>query len=234
MGYNRILLKVSGEALGGAKGRGFDFDLIRQLAGECIEACKKGTQIGLVVGGGNFLRGGQMKDSGIDRVTCDQMGMLATVINGMALRGVIEDLGGKASVMSAFSIKSGVEDYDRSLCLKRLNEGYIVIFVGGTGNPFFTTDSAAALRASELEVDLFCKATKVDGVYDDDPVKNPKAKRYKKLTYLEVVQKQLGVMDITAVTLCLENRIPILVFNLLDKGSIGRVLDGEPLGTMIS
>jgi uridylate kinase len=175
-----------------------------------------------------------LKGMGIDRVTADQMGMLATVMNGLALRAAVEHQGGVASVFSAVPMQVGVELFDRRLCLERMDQGHLAVLVGGTGHPFFTTDTAAALRASEIQADYFFKATKVDGVYEDDPEKNPGAQRFDTLSYMEFLNKQLKVMDATAVTLCMENQISIVVFNLMVEGSLGRVLDGEPLGTVIS
>ena len=230
----RVLLKVSGEALAGEAGHGLDFGLIRSLLKECLAVIRDGIQMGMVVGGGNFLRGGQLPPNDVDRVTGDQMGMLATVINGLALRAAAEALQGKATVMTARTLECGVELFDRRLCLERLAQGHLVIFAGGTGNPFFTTDTAAALRASEIGADLFLKATKVDGVYDDDPVKNPGAKRYDSLSYMDILKGRLGVMDATAVTLCMENGIPIKVFKLLQEGALKGILSGEPLGTTIT
>lgn len=234
MAYQRILLKISGEALGGSGGSGLDKEAITTIARESIQAVESGVQTAIVVGGGNFLRGAQITGTGIDRNTGDQMGMLATVINGLALRGVIESLGGKSTVFSAKQIQSGIALFDSRECIARLDEGHVVILTGGTGNPFFTTDSAAALRASELSADLFLKATKVDGVYDDDPVKNPDARMFDKLSYMDVIKQQLGVMDITAITLCMENKIPVIVCNMMREGNISRVLNGESVGTIIS
>jgi len=234
MDFNRVLLKVSGEAMAGRAGIGLDFESADMIGRQCLEGPRRGVQTAVVVGGGNFLRGADLTASGVDRVSADQMGMLATVINGLALRAVIENLGGEATVLSAVQVESGVELFDRRLCLKRLAKGHVVILVGGTGNPYFTTDTASALRASEINADCFFKATKVDGVYEEDPVKNPGAKRYDRLTHMEVIQKKLGVMDSTAAALCMENGIPIVVFSLLQEGSFGRILDGEPLGTIIS
>lgn len=234
MDCKRILLKLSGETLGGGAGIGLDFEAIRYLAEECLSVRKREIEAAVVVGAGNFVRGGKLASAGVDRVTGDQMGMLATVINGMALRSVIEEMGGDATVMSAIGVESGLDRFDRRKSLERMRSGHIVILVGGTGNPYFTTDTAGALRASELGADLFLKATKVDGVYNDDPVKNPDAERYDKLSYLDFLEKKLKVMDATAVTLCMENGIPIKVFDLMKKGNTGRVLDGESLGTLIS
>ncbi|MHC4945669.1 MAG: UMP kinase [Planctomycetota bacterium] len=234
MEYKRIMLKVSGEALGGDAGLGLDMGALRRMAAECVDCVKRGKELAVVVGGGNFLRGGKLADSGIQRVTGDQMGMLATVINGMALRDMIETKGGKAVVFSAMEVKAAAMPFSRRRCLKRMSDGCVAILTGGTGNPFFTTDTAAALRASELGADVFMKATKVDGVYDDDPKKNTQARRYDKLSYMEVIQQSLGVMDITAVTLCRENAIPILVFDMTREGNVSRVLEDQSLGTLIS
>lgn len=234
MGAKRILLKVSGEALGGDSGAGLDPGAMRCMAGECLAAVKRGVQVGLVVGGGNFLRGTQLSGLDVERVTGDQMGMLATLINGLALRDQIEHLGGRAEVFSAIEARGAAAPFDRRRCLESLRHGAVVILAGGTGNPFFTTDTAAALRAAELGADLFFKATKVDGVYDDDPKKNPQARRFEKLTYMDVLNRQLKVMDATAVSLCMDNKIPIVVFDMTREGNVGRLLDGESIGTVIS
>jgi len=234
MGYKRILLKVSGEALGGAAGVGIDPAALNGLATECLDAVKAGVQTAVVVGGGNFLRGGRLEGTGIGRVTGDQMGMLATIMNGLALRDAVESSGGRASLFSAVPVQGAARIFDRRLCLARLAAGEVAVLAGGTGNPYFTTDTAAALRASELGADLFLKATKVDGVYDDDPKKNPKARRFEKLSYMEVLEQRLKVMDSTAVTLCMENKIAILVFDMTVEGNVRRVLSGEKIGTLIS
>jgi uridylate kinase len=234
MEYKRILLKVSGEALGGDAGMGLDMSALRRIAKECIGGVGRGVELAVVVGGGNFLRGGKLKDSGIERVTGDQMGMLATVINGLALRDVIETEGGKGDVFSAVKVEGAAMPFNRRRCLTQMAKGRVAILAGGTGNPFFTTDTAAALRASELDADLLMKATKVDGVYDDDPKKNAKARRFDKLSYMEVIEQNLGVMDITAVTLCKENRVPILVFDMTREGNVSRALEDQTLGTLIS
>ena len=230
----RVVLKVSGEALGGAGKTGLNVERIEFVAGQFIEAASKGIELALVVGGGNFLRGGTFSGTGFPRVKADQMGMLATVINGVALREVIVGLGGKAEVRSAVAIPGVVELFRSEEVRALLRGGNIVIFTGGTGNPFFTTDTACALRCCEIGADLFLKATKVDGVYSADPAADPSAVRYEKLTYQEVLDSKLGVMDLTAVELCRQNGIPIKVFDFLKEGNIVKAVEGKAVGTLIS
>lgn len=231
--YHRVLLKVSGEALHGHKEFGFDIEAIKFIAEEIKSVVELGVQIGVVIGGGNILRGWQASDQGMDRVLADQMGMLATVINAIALQNCIERLGTDCRIQSAVFINNIVEPFNARQAVEHLEEGRILIFAGGTGNPFFTTDTAATLRASEIGADIIFKATKVEGVYDTDPVKNPNAKLYKSITHIEAVKERLKVMDITALTLSMDNKIPIRVFKLMDKGNLKRAVLGEDIGTMV-
>jgi uridylate kinase len=231
--YRRVLLKLSGEALMGDEDYGIDPKLIRAISGEIIEAQKAGAQIGVVIGGGNIFRGAGLAESGMDRVTGDHMGMLATVINALALADAIERQGAYARVMSAIKINEVCEDYIRRRAMRHLEKGRIVIFAAGTGNPFFTTDSAAALRATEIGAELLLKATKVDGIYDSDPKKNPGAKRFEQLGYDEVIQRNLQVMDTAAFALCRDNRIPLRIYDMMQPGALMRILRGEPLGTLV-
>lgn len=231
--YRRILLKLSGEALMGKEDYGIDPEVIRALAREIIEAQKAGAQIGLVIGGGNIFRGAGLAAAGMDRVTGDHMGMLATVINSLAMQDALEKLGTYARVMSAIKINAVCEDYIRRRAVRHLEKGRIAIFAAGTGNPFFTTDSAAALRATEIGAELLLKATKVDGIYDSDPMKNPGAKRFDYLDYDDVIQRNLQVMDTAAFALCRDNAIPLRIYDMMQPGALMRILRGEPLGTLV-
>lgn len=232
--YKRILLKLSGEALeGNSKRGGIDIDTLGRFCDELVEAARMKVEIGLVVGGGNIFRGVQGAETGLDRPTGDYMGMLATLINALAIQASLEKRGVATRVMSAIQMPPVAESYIRRRATRHLEKGRIVIFGAGTGNPFFTTDTAAALRASEIGAEILMKATKVDGVYDDDPVKNPAAIRYDELDYTTVLSKNLRVMDATAISLCRENKLPILVFNLTEPGNIVRVLQGERIGTLV-
>jgi uridylate kinase len=232
--YKRILVKLSGEALLGATEFGIDPAVLRRVAGEVLEVQKMGIQIACVIGGGNIFRGSGLAKAGLDRVTGDHMGMLATVINALALQDAIENLGGQARVQSAVRINQVCEDYIRRRAMRHLEKGRIVIFAAGTGNPFFTTDSAAALRAIEIEADVLLKATKVNGIYDSDPMKNPAAKRYATLTYDRVLADRLNVMDATAIVMCRDNRMPLQVFNLNNAGDLPRVVAGDDIGTVVT
>ncbi len=232
--YRRVLLKLSGEALMGKEDYGIDPEVIRGLAREIIEAQKAGAQIGLVIGGGNIFRGAGLAAAGMDRVTGDHMGMLATVINSLAMQDALEKMGTYARVMSAIKINEVCEDYIRRRAVRHLEKGRIAIFAAGTGNPFFTTDSAAALRATEIGAELLLKATKVDGIYDSDPKKNPGAKRFDHLNYNDVIQRNLQVMDTAAFALCRDNRIPLRIYDMMQPGALMRILRGEPLGTLVS
>jgi uridylate kinase len=232
--YKRILLKLSGEALAGESRFGIDRDAVSRIAGEIVEASRTGVEFGVVVGGGNFFRGVQASDTGLQRVTVDRMGMLATVMNSLALSDFLASQGGESRVMSAVRIGSMVEGFSREAAVASISAGEIVIFAAGTGNPYFSTDTAASLRAVEIEADVLAKATKVDGVYDKDPVRFSDASRYEKISYADVLSEGLGVMDATAVSLCRENRLPILVFDLTRAGNIQRLANGESIGTLIT
>ncbi len=232
--FRRILLKLSGEVLQGpGKGASLDAQALETAAEKISNVWKKGLQIGIVVGGGNIFRGLPASRKGFDRVAGDYMGMLATGINALALQAAFEARGIPARVMSAIPMGFGVELFSRRAALAHLNNRAIVIFAAGTGNPFFTTDSAAALRASEIEADVLLKATKVSGIYDADPVENPKAKRFSRITYREALRRELKVMDAAAFSLCMENRIPILVFDFFADNSIARVLENPAIGTWV-
>ena len=232
--YKRILLKLSGEALAGEARFGIDRDAVSRIAAEIVEASRTGVQFGVVVGGGNFFRGVQASDTGLQRVTVDRMGMLATVMNSLALRDFLAAHGGESRVMSAVRMGSMVEGFSREVAVASINAGEIVIFAAGTGNPYFSTDTAASLRAAEIQADVLAKATKVDGVYDKDPARFSDASRYEKISYADVLSDGLGVMDATAVSLCRENRLPILVFDLTRAGNIQRLANGESIGTLIT
>ena len=233
LAYRRVLLKLSGEALAGDAGYGIDDDRLNAFASDIAEVHALGGELALVIGGGNIFRGIDGSAHGMERATADYMGMLATIINSLALQAAIERLGLTTRVLSALEIKEVAEPYIRRRATRHLEKGRIVIFAAGTGNPFFTTDTAASLRAVEIGADIIIKATKVDGVYDSDPLLNPNAVRYEELTYLDVLSKKLKVMDSTAISLCMENEMPILIFNLLVRGNLKRVLLGEPIGTMV-
>jgi uridylate kinase len=232
--YRRILLKLSGEALMGNEDYGIDPAVISALAKEIVEVQRAGAEVGLVIGGGNIFRGAGLAAAGMDRVTGDHMGMLATVINALAMADALEKQGGFARVMSAIKINEVCEDYIRRRAIRHMEKGRIALFAAGTGNPFFTTDSAAALRASEIGADLLLKATKVDGIYDSDPKKNPKAVRYERLTYDDVIARNLQVMDTAAFALCRENKVPLRVYDMMQPGALMRILRGEALGTLVS
>jgi uridylate kinase len=233
LAYRRILLKLSGEALMGAEDYGIDPKVIGRIAREIIEARDAGAEIGLVIGGGNIFRGAGLAASGMDRVTGDQMGMLATVINALAMQDALEKLGARVRVMSALKINDVCEDYIRRRAVRHLEKGRIAIFAAGTGNPFFTTDSGAALRAIEIGADLLLKATKVDGVYDKDPGKFSDAVRYDQLTYDEVLNRDLQVMDTAAFALCRDSDVPLRIYDLSVPGNLMRILRGEHVGTLV-
>ena len=232
-GYKRILLKLSGEVLAGGAAFGIHAERVKGLAGEIAEVAASGIEIGLVVGGGNIFRGVAAAAQKMDRVTADHMGMLATVINSLALSDALEQLGAATRVMSAIEMHQVAEPYIRRRAIRHLEKHRIVIFAAGTSNPYFSTDTAATLRALEIKADVIAKATRVDGVYDRDPLKFPEAVRYPDVTYLEVLSKGLGVMDATSIAMCRDNRLPIIVFNLNTTGNIMRMSMGEPIGTMI-
>jgi uridylate kinase len=229
----RVLLKVSGEALRGKERYGIDPDAVQDVAQEIASALNPKVQIAIVVGGGNIWRGTSQGAQGVDRVTADYMGMLATVINALALQNALERIEVPTRVQSAIEISKLAEPYIRRRAVRHLEKGRIVIFAGGTGNPYFSTDTTAALRAVEIDADVLLKATQVDGVYSADPRKDPNAKRLTELTAMEAISKRLGVMDTTAFSLCMDNKLPIVVFNLYKKGNIRRVLAGERVGTLI-
>ena len=233
LAYRRILLKLSGEALMGGEDYGIDPKVINRLAAEIIETQQAGAEIGVVIGGGNIFRGAGLAAAGMDRVTGDQMGMLATVINALAMQDALEKLGGKVRVMSAIKINDVCEDYIRRRAIRHLEKGRIGIFAAGTGNPFFTTDSGAALRAIEIGADLLLKATKVDGVYDKDPKKHADAVRYESLGYDEVISRNLQVMDTAAFALCRDSELPLRIFDMSQPGVLLRILQGEPIGTLV-
>ena len=231
--YRRVLIKLSGEALMGNEAYGIDPDMISRIAGEIAELSKQGTEIAIVIGGGNIFRGTGLAASGIDRVTADHMGMLATIMNSLAMQDALERINLHARVMSALKINEVCEDYIRRRAVRHLEKGRVVILAAGTGNPFFTTDSAASLRAIELGAELLIKATKVDGVYSSDPMKNKDAVRYDSLSYDEVIERKLGVMDTTAVVLCRDNNMPLRVLNMTKSGSLLKAVQGENEGTLV-
>jgi uridylate kinase len=233
-GYRRILVKLSGEALLGEADYGIDPAMLRRVANELIEVVNLGIQVSVVIGGGNIFRGAGLARAGMDRVTADQMGMLATVMNSLAMQDALESLGQPTRVMSAIRINEVCEDYIRRRAVRHLEKGRVVIFAAGTGNPFFTTDSAASLRAVEIGADLLIKATKVNGVYSDDPVRNPAATRYARLTFDRVLDDRLNVMDATAIVLCRDNKLPLRVFNLGNAGELPRMIRGEDVGTLVT
>jgi uridylate kinase len=232
--YQRVVLKLSGEALMGSRTFGIDPGVVSHIAGEIREVVALGIQLGVVIGGGNIFRGLTAENErGIDRTVADYMGMLATVINSLALQSALESIGVATRVQSAIEIKEVAEPYIQRRAVRHLEKGRVVIFAGGTGNPFFTTDTAASLRAIEIKADAIIKATKVDGVYDRDPVKYRDARMYEKISYTDVLTKNLKVMDATAISLCRENRLPIVVFNLLKDGNIKAVICGHSIGTAV-
>lgn len=231
--YSRVVLKISGEALAGSRGFGIDVETIQRIASEIAEVHRLGVQMAVVVGGGNIWRGIEAVGTGIERSTADYMGMLATVLNALALQDLLEKLGVPTRVQTAIEMREVAEPYIRRRAIRHLEKERVVIFAAGTGNPFFSTDTAAALRAAEMDAEVILKATKVDGVYDSDPEQNPDAERLCSLTYLDVINKGLRVMDATATSLCMDNGIPIIVFNMLVKGNILRTVMGEDVGTTV-
>lgn len=230
----RILLKLSGEALTKGRSRGIDIEAVERLVGEIRVVRDTGVEIAVVIGGGNIVRGGDFAATGVDRVAADQMGMLATVINALALQQALERQDIHTRVMSAVEIKQVCESYIRRRAVRHLEKGRVVVFAAGTGNPFFTTDSAASLRAVEIGAGLLLKATKVDGVYDADPGDKPDAARYERLTYDKVLQDHLEIMDATAIVMCRDHRIPIRIFNMNEAGALGRIVGGEDVGTLVA
>jgi uridylate kinase len=231
--YKRILLKLSGEALLGSKPFGIERAVTEYIAAEIDEVRQLGIEVAVVVGGGNIFRGVSDGAQGMDRVSADHMGMLATVINSLALQDSLERRGVFTRVLSALEMREVAEPYIRRRAMRHMEKKRIVIFSGGTGNPYFSTDTAAALRAIEVKAEIILKATKVDGIYDSDPVLNPKAKKFESLTYVDVLQRGLKVMDATAISLCMENRLPIIVYNVREPGLLGRILLGEKAGTLV-
>ena len=231
--YQRILLKLSGEALAGDAGYGIDTDVLKILAHEIKIIHQSGIQIGIVIGGGNIFRGIKGATQGMDRASADYMGMLATVLNCLALQDALEHEGVHTRVQSAIEMQELAEPYIRRRAIRHLEKNRVVIFGGGTGNPYFTTDTTAALRAMEVGAEVVLKATRVDGIYDSDPKINPKAKRFNEVSYLEVLQRGLKVMDSTAISLCMDNQLPIIVFDLNKKGALQQITDGKPVGTLV-
>ena len=232
--YRRILLKLSGEALGGASGQGICPESVNDMAKQIQEVRDLGVQVVIVIGGGNIFRGLTGSERGIERATGDYMGMLATVINSLALQDALEKLGVATRVQSAITMHQVAEPFIRRRAVRHLEKGRVVIFGGGTGNPYFSTDTAAALRANEIGADVILKATKVDGIYDSDPKKNPKAKRHQRISYLQALKEQLKVMDSTAFSMCMDNKMPIIVFDLFKPHNLRRVVLGEEVGTLVT
>lgn len=232
--FKRILLKLSGESLMGERDSGISSLTLKEIASDVHSAQRLGAQIGIVMGGGNFFRGTNSSDYSIGRVTADYMGMLATVINALALREVLTAIGSPTTTMTALTIEKAVEPYNRDRALENLDQGKIVIFAGGTGNPYFTTDTAATLRATEINAHVILKATQVDGVYDRDPNIDPSARLFNKISYEEVLQNKLKVIDLTAISMAMEHGIPIIVFNIGKRGSIKKIVSGQSIGTLIA
>ncbi|HEU4880214.1 MAG TPA: UMP kinase [Gemmatimonadaceae bacterium] len=231
--YSRVLLKISGEALAGGKGIGFDFDTLNRIAGEIKEVVDFGAGIGMVIGGGNIVRGAQFAQNGMDRVGGDYMGMLGTVINALAVQDVLERNGIETRVMTAINMEQIAEPFIRRRALRHFEKGRVVIFAAGTGNPYFSTDTAAALRAIQTKSQVIIKATSVDGVYSADPKKDPAATLFSEISYRDVMLKELGVMDQTAIALCRENKLPVIVLNINTPGAIARAVKGERIGTIV-
>ena len=231
--YRRVMLKLSGEALAEPGGFGIDDARLDRFAREIVSIRELGVEVAVVVGGGNIFRGGTGNTHGIKRATADYMGMLATIMNALALQAAVEHLGVQTRVLSALEIKEVAEPYIRRRATRHLEKGRVVLFAAGTGNPFFTTDTAASLRAIEIGAEVLIKATRVDGVYDSDPETNPGARKFAELTYLDVLSQKLKVMDSTAISLCMDNNLPVLVYNLLVEGNLARVVRGEPIGTVV-
>jgi uridylate kinase len=231
--FKRILLKLSGESLMGEKGYGIDPEVLNEFSSEVASVRSLGVEVGIVIGGGNIYRGIAAAADGIDKVVGDQMGMLATVINSLALQNVLEKKGIYTRLMSSISMEQIAEPFIRRRAIRHLEKGRVVIFGAGTGNPYFTTDTAAALRAVEIRSDVIIKGTRVDGIYDSDPEKNPKAVKIKEISYMDVLKKDLKVMDLTAITLCRENKLPIVVFNMTVAGNLKKVVTGEAIGSTV-
>ncbi len=233
LAYKRVLLKISGEALAGTQEYGLSTDVVSFIAEEVREVYRQGIQVAMVIGGGNIVRGVEASARGMDRASADYMGMLATCINGLAMQSALEKLGVDTRVQTAIEMREVAEPFIRRRALRHLDKGRVVIFVGGTGNPYFTTDTAAALRAMEIGAEVVFKATKVDGVYTADPKLDPTAQKFDELTYIEVLSRRLKVMDSTAISLCMDNGFPIVVFNMHERGSLGRLVRGERVGTLV-
>jgi uridylate kinase len=232
--YKRLILKVTGEVFAGPHRFGIDGATLKAFAQEIKEVKEMGCELALVIGGGNIFRGAVASEIGMDRAGADTMGMLATVINSLALQDALEKLGVSTRVLSAIEMRQVAEPYIRRRATRHLEKGRVVIFAGGTGNPYFTTDTTASLRAMEVGAEVILKATKVEGVYDADPLKHEEAHKFEELTYIEVLNRELKVMDSTAISLCMDNQLPIIVFNIMEKGNIKRVVSGEPIGTLVS
>jgi uridylate kinase len=232
--YRRVLLKLSGEALAGSRGYGIDPDTIARVAAEIRDVAQRGVQLAVVIGAGNIFRGIAASAGGMDRATGDYMGMLATAINALALQDAIEKVGVPTRVLSAIEMRAVAEPYIRRRAIRHLEKGRVVVFAAGTGNPFFTTDTAGALRAVEIGAEAILKATRVDGIYTADPEKDPTATRLPRVGYIEVLNRGLGVMDTTAISLCMDNKLPIVVFDLNRPGNIVRIVNGEPVGSVVS
>jgi uridylate kinase len=231
--YNRVLLKLSGEALMGDQGFGIDPHVVSRIASEIKDIHDLGVQVAIVIGGGNIFRGIKASAEGFDRVTADHMGMLATVINALAIQDALEKMDVYTRVLSAIEMRQVAEMYIRRRAIRHLEKRRVVIFAAGTGNPYFSTDTTAALRAMEIRAEVILKATKVDGIYDADPVKEPNAKLYAEIAYMDVLTQGLGVMDTTAISLCMDNKVPIIVFNIKTRGNIRRVIEGEKIGSLV-
>jgi uridylate kinase len=232
--YKRLILKVTGEVFAGPHKFGIDGQTVKAFAQEIKEVKEMGCELALVIGGGNIFRGAVASEIGMDRASADTMGMLATVINSLALQDALEKLGVSTRILSAIDMRQVAETYIRRRATRHLEKGRVVIFAGGTGNPYFTTDTTASLRAMEVGAEVILKATKVEGVYDADPFKHEGAHKFEELTYIEVLNRELKVMDATAISLCMDNQLPIVVFNIMEKGNIKRVVSGEPIGTLVS
>lgn len=231
--YKRILLKLSGEALMGDKGYGIDSSTVQHMASEIKGLTGTGVEIAIVIGGGNIFRGVEASVKGMERASADYMGMLATVINALAVQNALEKMGIPTRVQSAIEMRELAEPYIRRRAMRHLEKGRVVIFAAGTGNPYFTTDTAAALRAVEIGAEVILKGTKVDGVYSSDPIKDPRAKKFSTISYIDVLKKGLTVMDSTAISLCMDNNLPIVVFNVRGKGNVKRIIQGKAIGTMV-
>ncbi len=231
--YKRILLKISGEVLAGEQSFGLDARMIQYIAAEVAEVAALGVEVAVVIGGGNIFRGIDAANGGMERASADYMGMLATMLNALALQNALEKLGAVTRVQSAIDMRQLAEGYIRRRAIRHLEKKRVVIFAAGTGNPYFSTDTAAALRAMEIGAEIILKGTKVSGIYDDDPMKNPKAVKFDRLSFLTVIDKRLKVMDSTAISLCMDHNLPIIVFNVKEKGNIKRIVQGEKLGTLV-